>query len=78
MPIGEAERCVAALRAAGYAGAAVIGLVTGRSGALKSIALDPTGEKVAEALAQALHAGSDRPREFMPAREAVRMKQGER
>jgi len=51
VPLAEAERCVAALRAAGYAGAAVIGLVSARSGALEPVTLDLTGERLAAALA---------------------------
>ncbi len=70
VPIGEAEDCVAALRQAGYAAASVIGLVTARSDALEPIALDPTGETIAEALARAGFAGQ--PRETTPAQEAVR------
>jgi selenide,water dikinase len=72
VPIGEAERCVAALHAAGYAAASVIGLVTGQSGALAPITLDPTGERVAEALAQADSAGRDRARQSVPAKEEAR------
>ena len=48
---GEAERCVAALRAAGYAGAAIIGFVTERSAALEPVTLDLTGAALAGALA---------------------------
>ena len=51
VPLGEAERCVAALRAAGYAAADVIGFVAARSGALEPVTLDLTGERLAEALA---------------------------
>lgn len=51
VPLAEAERCVAALRAAGYAGADLIGFVSARSAALEPIALDLTGERLAEALA---------------------------
>ena len=67
VPIGEAEGCVAELRQAGYAAASVIGLVTARSGALEPIVLDPTGETIAAALAQAGTTGSERPREATPA-----------
>jgi selenide,water dikinase len=51
--LGEAGRCVAALRAAGYAGADVIGFVSERSGALDPVTLDLTGARLAEALAGA-------------------------
>ena len=57
VPLGEAERCIAALRAAGYAAAAVIGLVSERSGALEPVTLDLTGERLAEALAGPRSAG---------------------
>jgi selenide,water dikinase len=43
VPLGDAERCVAALRAAGYGRAAIIGFVSGRSGALEPVTLDLTG-----------------------------------
>jgi len=58
IPLGEAERCVAALRAAGYAAAAVIGFVSERSAALEPVTLDLTGERLAEALAGAHAAAS--------------------
>ena len=51
MPLAEATLCVAALRAAGYADAAVIGFVTERSAALEPVTLDLTGEQLAQALA---------------------------
>ena len=51
VPLAEAERCVAALRAAGYAGADLIGFVTERSAALEPISLDLTDQRLAEALA---------------------------
>ncbi len=51
VPLAEAERCVAALRAAGYAGAAIIGFVSEQSGALEPVTLDLTGERLAAALA---------------------------
>jgi selenide,water dikinase len=51
--LGEAWRCVAALRAAGYASADVIGFVSERSGALDPVTLDLTGARLAEALAGA-------------------------
>jgi selenide,water dikinase len=53
VPLGEAERCVAALRAAGYVRADAIGFVGERSGKLDPVTLDLTGERVAEALADA-------------------------
>jgi len=53
VPLGEAERCVAALRAAGYADAAVIGFVSERSAALEPVTLDLTGALLAQALARA-------------------------
>jgi selenide, water dikinase len=61
VPLGAAERCVAELRAAGYAGADVVGLVSERSGALEPVTLDPTGERVARALAQAARKPQDDP-----------------
>ena len=51
VPLGEAERCVAALRVMGYAGVDVIGFVSARSDALEPITLDLTGDRLAEALA---------------------------
>jgi selenide, water dikinase len=51
VPLGEAERCVAALRAADYAAAEVIGFVTERSAALAPVTLDLSGARLAEALA---------------------------
>ncbi len=59
VPLGEAERCIAALRAAGYAGADVIGFVSERSGALDPVTLDLTGERLAEALAAAARLQQD-------------------
>jgi selenide,water dikinase len=53
VPLAEAERCVAALRAAGYVRADAIGFVGERSGKLDPVTLDLTGERVAEALADA-------------------------
>ena len=50
VPLGEAERCVTALRAAGYARADAIGFVGERSGEHDPVTLDLTGERVAEAL----------------------------
>jgi selenide,water dikinase len=51
VPLPEAEACVAALRAAGYTCAAVIGFVSARSAVLEPVTLDLTGEQVADALA---------------------------
>jgi selenide, water dikinase len=51
VPLDEAEHCVAALRAAGYTAADVIGFVAKRSGALEPVTLDLTGARLAEALA---------------------------
>jgi len=51
VPFAQAERCVAALRSAGYAGAELIGFVSARSAALEPVTLDLTGEHLAEALA---------------------------
>src|SRR6266436_1679884 len=51
VPLAQAEACVAALRAAGYAGADLIGFVTERSATLEPITLDLTGERLADALA---------------------------
>jgi len=57
VPLAEAERCVAELRAAGYAAADVVGFVAERSGALEPVTLDLTGEQVAAALAGRRSAG---------------------
>ena len=51
VPLAEAERCVVALRAAGYAAADVIGFVSARSATLEPVTLDLTGERLAAALA---------------------------
>jgi selenide,water dikinase len=51
VPLAQAERCVAALRAAGYAGADLIGFVAARSAELEPVTLDVTGERLAQALA---------------------------
>jgi selenide,water dikinase len=51
VPLGEAQRCVAALRAEGYADSAVIGFVSKRTDALEPIALDLTGAALVEVLA---------------------------
>ena len=50
VPLGEAERCVVALRAEGYIDAAVVGLVSKRSTALEPVTLDLTGAALAEAI----------------------------
>jgi selenide, water dikinase len=47
VPLAEAERCVAALRAADYAAAEVIGFVTERSAALAPVTLDLSGARLA-------------------------------
>jgi len=59
VPLAEAEPCVAALRAAGYAAAEIIGFVAERSDALEPVTVDLSGEQVAQALAE-LH--TTRPR----------------
>jgi len=51
VPLAEAEPCVAALRAAGYAAAEIIGFVAERSAALEPVTVDLSGEQVAQALA---------------------------
>ena len=61
VPLGEAVRCVAALRAAGYGDADVIGYVTERSGALEPVTVDLTGEQLAAALAKS-YSADERPR----------------
>jgi selenide,water dikinase len=53
VPLGAAESCVAALRDAGYAHAAVIGFVAERSEALEPVTLDLDGTLVQRALAAA-------------------------
>ena len=58
-PLVEAERCVAALRTAGYAGADLVGFVSARSATLEPITLDLTGERLAQAVA-GLHAARPR------------------
>ncbi|MGA7489307.1 MAG: selenide, water dikinase SelD, partial [Xanthobacteraceae bacterium] len=50
IPSSEAERCVAALRAAGYAAADVIGFAQERGDAPEPVTLDLTGARLAEAL----------------------------
>ena len=51
IPLAEAEPCVAALRAAGYAAAEIIGFVAERSDALEPVTVDLSGEQVAQARA---------------------------
>jgi selenide,water dikinase len=51
VPLREAQACVAALRAAGYGAADVIGLVTERSAALEPVTLDLSGARLADTLA---------------------------
>jgi selenide, water dikinase len=60
VPLGAAERCVAALRIAGYVAADVIGLVVARSSALEPVTLDLTGGQLAAALAEAHAARRER------------------
>lgn len=48
VPHGEAERCIGALRSAGYDAADVIGFVTERSAALEPIFFDMAGAQLAE------------------------------
>jgi selenide,water dikinase len=73
IPLAEAVRCVAALRAAGYADADVIGFVTERSGVLEPVTVDLTGEQLVEALATSRPADDlPRPREpAVPAGEPI-------
>ncbi len=52
VPLGEAERCVAALHDAGYPDAAVIGLVSASAGTLEPVTLDLDGTLLAAALGQ--------------------------
>jgi selenide, water dikinase len=51
VPLAQAEDCVAALRAGGYAGADLIGFVAARSAALEPVTVDLNGEQLAAALA---------------------------
>jgi selenide,water dikinase len=51
VPLGEAELCIASLRAAGCLEANVIGFASARSAALEPVMLDLTGSRVAEVLA---------------------------
>jgi selenide,water dikinase len=53
VPVAAAESCVAALRAAGYTRAAVIGVVSARSDALEPVTLDLQGSDVQRTLATA-------------------------
>jgi selenide, water dikinase len=55
VPLAEAEPCVAALRVAGYAAAAINGFVAERSDALEPVTVDLSGEQVAQALAGLRH-----------------------
>jgi selenide,water dikinase len=73
VPIANAKPCVAALRAAGYADAGIIGVVTPRGAALEALVLDPTGELLAQELARLESAARDRtlPLEFPHAAESV-------
>jgi selenide,water dikinase len=49
VPLAAAQTCLAALRATGYADAAIIGLVNARSAALEPVTLDLTGDRLAQA-----------------------------
>jgi selenide, water dikinase len=73
VPLGAAQACVAALRSAGYADAAIIGFVSARSAALEPVTLDLTGERLAQALAAS--DASDRraqaPAKHAPAEEPI-------
>jgi selenide, water dikinase len=51
VPLAQAEDCVAALRAGGYADADLIGFVAARSAALEPVTVDLTGEQLAAARA---------------------------
>ncbi len=53
VPLAEAERCVAALRAAGYRKASAIGFVAAAAGTLEPVTLDIDGTLLAETLAAA-------------------------
>ena len=53
VPLAEAERCVAALRAAGYRKASAIGFVAAAAGTLEPVTLDIDGTMLAETLAAA-------------------------
>jgi selenide, water dikinase len=55
VPLAEAEPCVAALRAAGYAAAEIIGFVAERSDALEAVTVDLSGEQLTKALAGLRH-----------------------
>jgi selenide,water dikinase len=52
VPREQAAPCVAELRAAGYADAAVVGFVSPRSAALEPVTLDLTGELLAAVMAE--------------------------
>jgi selenide, water dikinase len=72
VPGSNAEACIAALQAAGYANAAVIGFVTERSTALEPITLDLTGTMLEDFLAQsqAVRDGDRASREYAHARQS--------
>jgi len=53
VPIRQSASCIAALRAAGYRSAAVIGFVSERSGALEPVTLDLDGASLTQALRSA-------------------------
>ena len=64
VPLEQAERCVAALRAAGYAGARAIGIAAERSNVLEPVTIDLDDTVVAPRLKSAraaIRAGEARP-----------------
>jgi len=73
VPFGEAQACIAALRAGGYADAAIVGFVSARSSALEPVTLDLTGEHLAQVLAGAClpHESTRAPPKVAAARDAV-------
>jgi selenide,water dikinase len=71
VPLAQAQRCVAELRAAGYSGADVIGFVAERSSALEPVTLDLTGEQLAKALAGLRAAPRAQPRERIDTEKSV-------
>jgi len=73
VPFGDANHCVTALRATGYAEAAVIGFVSERSPMIEPVILDPTGTRIPETLAGShpTARGERSPQESMDAKESV-------
>ena len=73
VPFGEAQACIAALRAGRYADAAIVGFVSARSSALEPVTLDLTGEHLAQVLAGAClpHESTRAPPKVAADREAV-------